>query len=236
MAKPTEAGATFLRARLRELGRAADGALPQVIVKAPKIDTGKVALLSASEIEYREKDAATEKAALRAWHHPGIVTFFGAFISRTDHDRQHLVLEACNGTGSDGPVMPFDMDHGGPNGATRGDFWRYITTRLHPSDEAFRFIAWQLLAPVAYLHKHEVAHRDLKNENFLVSGKTTTASGVELPIVKVRRAAHKEPCAIQAAFGACEHARRDFGTLTNTSSPLCPFAPCRSPTSALRAS
>jgi len=99
------------------------------------------------------------------------------------------VLEACNGTGSDGPFYNASLDSGGPNGATRGDFWRYVTTRLHPSDEAFRFIAWQLLAPVAYLHKHGVAHRDLKNENVLVSGKTATASGLELPIVKVGRCA-----------------------------------------------
>jgi serine/threonine protein kinase len=183
VAEPTAKGEAYLRARLRELGRAvaADAELPRLIVKAPIIDRAKLALLSESEREYREKDAATEKAALRAWHHPGIVTYFGDFISRMDHNRPHLVLEACNGVGvpCDGPVNCVTT------GASQGDFWRYVATRLYPSDKVFRFIAWQLLAPVAYLHAHVVAHRDLKNENFLVAGSKLTAAGEVVPVMKI---------------------------------------------------
>jgi serine/threonine protein kinase len=70
-------------------------------------------------------------------------------------------------------------------GASNGDFWRYVQTRLQPSDTVFRLIAWQLLTPVAYLHKNNVAHRDLKNENFLVSGEIITEANEAVPIVKV---------------------------------------------------
>ena len=200
-ADPTQKGEEFLRRRLRELGRASDGGLPQLIVKAPKVRD--LTHYSASERAHLEKDARLEKTAMRAWHHPGIVTFFGDFASSQDA-RGRLVLEACYGAAPsrdhvagvgatcDGPVTfideyGHDLRRKALKGASNGDFWRYVQTRLQPSDTVFRFIAWQLLTPVAYLHlpKNSVAHRDLKNENFLVSGEIITEANEAVPVVKV---------------------------------------------------
>jgi len=81
----------------------------------------------------------------------------------------------------------FDLRRRKLKGSSKGDYWRYVQTRLQPSDEVFRFIAWQLLTPIAFLHAQNVAHRDLKNENFLVFGEETTKTGKTVPIMKVSK-------------------------------------------------
>jgi len=174
-ARPTPRGEALLRALLR---LPAAAALPPLVVKTPAPPQPPQA---EAEREWRERDAARERAALATWRHPGIVGFFGSFASAADA-RPRIVLEACLGMG-DGPEP---IRGGNDNaGASRGDFWRWVATRLAPNDRVFRFIAWQLLQPVAFLHAHGVAHRDLKNENFLVAGARRTAAGEDVPVAKI---------------------------------------------------
>jgi serine/threonine protein kinase len=145
---PTPLGLAFLRSQ----GLVGDK-VPRLVVKSPK------------KLKVPADDR--ERQNLRKWRHKGIVQFFGDFEDR-ENGQQHLVLEAMHGVG-DGALRekllkksPEFLD-----GASPGDFWRYIMTRDQMSDEVFRVIAYQLLLPLHHLHHEHVAHRDLKTENIL---------------------------------------------------------------------
>ena len=159
----TPAGEEIVRAR----GFGADARLVVTAIKAP-------AAADVATRAGREKhavDLAREHAALATWRHRGLVAFIGEFrFANGAEPSTCFVLEACEGMREDGP-----RNRGADwvqLGASRGEFWRYLTSRdpAALTDDAFRFIAWQLLAPVAYLHANNVIHQDLKNENYLVAG------------------------------------------------------------------
>ena len=139
--KPTSIGEAYLlRKGLIEAGQK----IPGLVVKS---------LATAIGSDPREKEN------LSTWKHKGIVQFFGEFPD--SKGQRHLVLEAMYGVG-DGDLFPEQL-----NGASPGDFWRYIITHNPISDGEFRMIAYQLLSAVAFLHSEVVAHRDLKTENML---------------------------------------------------------------------
>jgi serine/threonine/tyrosine protein kinase RAD53 len=124
---------------------------------------------------------AREEHALEHWHHPGIVRFFGAW--RAPNGARLLVLEAADGVG-DGPLRIGAKDEAE---ASRGEFWRYIATRNCEPEERVKFLAWQMLNAVAFLHSKGVAHRDLKPENMLVFGPApgVLTSAGRVPTVKI---------------------------------------------------
>lgn len=162
-------GEAHVRAVLASYGdaNAASGPLPRLVVK-------QLAVLRSA---HNAEQAARERDALAAHRHRGIVRFFGAWdVGST----VLIVLEAAEGVG-DGPLY----SEREVRGASDGDFWRYIRTRPRLPEAQCRFIAFQLLSAVRFLHSRGVIHRDLKPENMLCFGPAVQTSAGPVPIVKI---------------------------------------------------
>lgn len=54
--------------------------------------------------------------------------------------------------------------------ASKGDLLEYINNKATLSEDQVRILFCQLAAAMAYCHKEQVAHRDLKCENILIDG------------------------------------------------------------------
>lgn len=54
--------------------------------------------------------------------------------------------------------------------ASKGDLLEYINSRPMLSEDEVRMLFCQLAAAMAYCHKEQVVHRDLKCENILIGG------------------------------------------------------------------
>lgn len=54
--------------------------------------------------------------------------------------------------------------------ASKGDLLEYINNRTMLSEDEVRMLFCQLAAAMAYCHKEQVVHRDLKCENILIGG------------------------------------------------------------------
>ena len=196
-ARSTPAGEEIVRAH----GFGLDARLVVKAIKAP--EAADVATRAGRE--KHAVDLARERAALATWRHRGLVAFIGEFrFANGAEPSTCFVLEACEGIKTDGP-----RNQGADwvkLGASRGEFWRYLKSHdpAALTDGAFRFIAWQLLAPVAYLHANNVMHQDLKNENYLVAGEMPTSAGT-VPIMKVSDLGSAKVLTPEEAAGLVRH-------------------------------
>lgn len=87
-----------------------------------------------------------ECALMAQLHHPRIVHFFEASVQ---HSTFYSVMEFLAG----------------------GDLFDRLAKRGNYSELNARLAAWQILEAVAYLHEHEVVHRDVKPENILLKSR-----------------------------------------------------------------
>ena len=163
-------GEAHVRRVLASYGDAAAAAaprLPRLVVKVLKLASSA----------HNAEQAARERDALATWRHRNIVRFFGAWEVG---DATLIVLEAAEGVG-DGPLLT-EPDLAG---ASDGDFWRFIVTRPRLPEAQVRFIAFQVLSAVRFLHSRGVIHRDLKPENMLCFGPAVATSAGAVPVVKI---------------------------------------------------
>lgn len=216
-------GEAHVRAVMRSYGDpdAERGPLPQLVVK-------QLELLNSA---HRAEQAAREQEALSSWRHRGIVRFasthlraavskylllfsppslslppappllqFGAW---SVEDVTLLVLEAADGIG-DGPLVG-EQDL---RGASAGDFWRYVVTRRTLPEGVVRFIAFQVLSAVHFLHSRSppVIHRDLKTENMLCCGPAVPSSAGLIPIVKISDFGTTRSVPVERQIGLERHA------------------------------
>eukprot|EP00040_Diaphanoeca_grandis_P023213 m.125901 g.125901 ORF g.125901 m.125901 type:complete len:531 (+) comp29164_c0_seq3:356-1948(+) len=128
-----------------------EGATSQTRIVTHKISGNKFAcksvrLLSIPRMAKRQLLA--EIQIIRELDHPHIVQVFEVF---EQIDYLHIVMELCAG----GEMFDKLLSH--PNS-------RMTEAQVKP-------LLWQMLSAVNYLHQNGVVHRDLKLENFLLTGK-----------------------------------------------------------------
>ncbi|WRT64494.1 uncharacterized protein IL334_001426 [Kwoniella shivajii] len=95
--------------------------------------------------EYKIK---LEIRILKDVDHPNILRLLDYVAHKDDDEVQkiHLVLELVTG----------------------GDMFSYIQKHVHLREDETRWIGWQLISGLKYLHEKGIAHRDVKPENILL--------------------------------------------------------------------
>lgn len=111
----------------------------------------------ADEISAIEMEIAISKKL----KHPNLVRIFETY---QDDVCIHIVMELCSG-GSLSVYVARHRENIGFNA------WSYFGP---PVREVAQFL-WQMLAGVAYLHHHRIAHRDIKSDNYLLESKAPGA-------------------------------------------------------------
>jgi serine/threonine protein kinase len=141
-----------------------------------------------------------EYAALSALRppHPNIVRMVHTFKERqpglpaSEYTSVHVVQEYCPGLPADQAILDalppaekqraVETDGGGP------ELYRYFMQRPRLCDETLRYILYQLLSSVMFLHELDppLVHRDLKPENVAVWREVTSpSSGACVPCLKL---------------------------------------------------
>jgi len=131
-----------------ELGRGSYG----VVYRALNLKDNQVYVLKKISVSHlsakHQADAYKEIQILRQLNHPNIIKYFGSFV---EESAVNIVMEYAEG----------------------GDLHRLLRTQRdkgkHMSEKEVWRYAFELSAAIAYLHEHNIIHRDIKCMNVFLS-------------------------------------------------------------------
>jgi len=115
-------------------------------------ETGRCYAIKSVTHDHIETQETHANEVLFAWRveHPYLVHLIETF---QDNDYLHLVMELCLGGTLEEKMRSLHRQHGEPRGLPNCVLMRYV---------------WEMVAGIAYLHHHRIAHRDCKPENYML--------------------------------------------------------------------
>jgi serine/threonine protein kinase len=96
-------------------------------------------LVSNRQLKY----AVSEWSILRQLKHPFVVSLHYSFQTAAN---LYMVLDYC----------------------PKGDLMDYIEQKVKMNEDQARFVMWQIILAIRYLHSHNIVYRDMKPENVLI--------------------------------------------------------------------